>query len=394
MISVEEIKKKAEKLLKDYLKFLSENSFSGEGFFPLEIRANTTLSENLKERMKELSPIIKASKNESGKGFSLETTKINTRKNGEQTVIKRIFFETENDFLDFIKAKKIVENFKSSALFLKNKIRDSDVDIDDWILSHIQELSEIKENDFWQNIVECVNFLRRNKKSNFYIREIPVSVHTKFIENNKNLIHSLISEEKIETTFEKEHGLKEKPILVRFRSLDENLKLDFCGFCLEEISIPIENFKNLEKSFLSKIKNVVFVENEMIFLTFPQQKDSICVWGKGYSVLDLNSVSWFLEKGLFYFGDLDEHGFDILSKFRSHFKSLKSIFMDKKTLFAFDEFRVKGKSLSENENLAILQSLTESEKECFFELRKNPKKNRLEQERINQEYLNRSFICC
>jgi hypothetical protein len=58
--------------------------------------------------------------------------------------------------------------------------------------------------------------------------------------------------------------------------------------------------------------------------------------------------------------------------------------MDRETLTAFDEFRVKGKTLAGN---SVPERLTEEERAVFLELRPAPDRNRLEQERVSVEFI-------
>ena len=387
MITPQEIKEKARRQFKEFLKAIAING-SGKDFFPLVIRGGQSKATgDLRENQKEIAALINSSKEKTGKGWKIVFETVNTRSNGTQTVIKQIEIESEKDFLDVTGYKKETEYFENSLSVIRSKIRDSDVDIQNWILSHLKELSDVeneKQNPcYWQKICECVNFLRRNKNSGLYIREIPVEVHTKFIEQNKNIIHSLITEEKIAKTFESDHGLKEKPVLVRFRSLDEDKPILLSGMKLDEISVPVENLK-ASNSIFEQFSSIYVVENEMVFLTFPKVKDSVCIWGHGYTATVLKQLEWLKDFELIYFGDLDEHGFDILSKFRESFPKTKSLCMDTKTLDQFAQFRVASKI---EKHIVPPQNLTESESECFNELNQNPQKNRLEQERISQKWI-------
>ena len=214
-------------------------------------------------------------------------------------------------------------------------------------------------------------------------------VHTKFIEQNKRIIKSLTEKADSEFEFEITFGLRAKPDFVRFRSLSDNIILPFSESRLNECQILLDDFLKLDESFLNRIKNIFIVENEMVYLTFPQCKDSICIWGQGYKVNILNGIEWFKSKGLYYFGDLDEHGFDILSTYRRYYPQIQSFCMDKNVLDEYEQFLVQGKKL---ENGRIPENLNEIEKECFMILRSvKSEKNRLEQERISVAYITKQL---
>jgi hypothetical protein len=126
----------------------------------------------------------------------------------------------------------------------------------------------------------------------------------------------------------------------------------------------------------------------MVYLTFPRIKNSICIWGHGFTASQFNRFSWLNEYNLYYFGDLDEHGYAILSIFRSSFPRTESFCMDIQTFMEFDKFRIKGEILKGNEPT----NLTEKEMNVFNELKKDEKRNRLEQERIAQTWIIKSLM--
>ncbi|MDL2229450.1 DUF2220 domain-containing protein [Treponema sp. OttesenSCG-928-L16] len=103
-----------------------------------------------------------------------------------------------------------------------------------------------------------------------------------------------------------------------------------------------------------------------------------------------------MRQGRNYFGDLDEHGFLILSQFRRSFMHVRSFCMDEAALRRFDDFRGPGKTIpDETVKEKVLPFLTEEEGRVFSRLQEDPSRNRLEQERITQAYIARRLeeIC-
>ena len=248
-------------------------------------------------------------------------------------------------------------------------------------------LSEPESSHYWSDICLCAEWLNKNQDSKLYIREIPLPVHTKFIEQNSKLIQSLTEKSDSILSFEETFGLKTKPCSVRFRSLSEKVSLPFSMTNLSECQIPIKDFECLDKKFSDQIKNIFIVENEMVYLTFPKVPNSICIWGHGYTVNSLNNVKWFNSKRIYYFGDLDEHGFDILSSYRRFYSNIRSFCMDNDTWNKYQEYAVEGKILDGNK---IPENLTIDEKAVFTILH-NSLKNRIEQERISVKYIKDSL---
>ncbi len=388
MISVDELKKKATARYTDFLRSYYSDSLSS--FFPLVIPCNKgSPHDDLGKRSQELKALYEASKNNGKKSYAYESELVSTRM-GVQTVITKIFFEDQEDFLTFINKKKEFGLLQKVGEILLGNLHSSfsEKDIKDWLVRHQEKVCspavEGGIDSFWNTICLCVNWLYENPQSNLYLRSVPLEVHSKFIENNQSLIHSLLTSEKItkERTFIKQHGLADKPSFIRFRLLD---RLELAeGFKPTEMILTAEDFKKLPLArFLKDITRIIVIENEMVYLSFPKVKNTICVWGHGFTAGQFKSFAWLDKYELFYFGDLDEHGYDILSIFRAAFPKTRSFCMDMKTFKEFDRFRVKGESLKG----PAPSNLTDEELLVFGELKKNGERNRLEQERISQQWI-------
>jgi len=399
VITVAGIKEKAENQYRVYLKqaaaqVTSPEDAAGQPFFPLVIRCNTgSAADNITTRAAELAPIYDNSKNKTGSGYTLELVAQNTRHNAAQTVIKRIYFESEKEYLLFIGKTAEVKRMRDVLAVLKEALSPyfesrEPAFFSRWAENHLSELTVKHETSFWEHICLCVHWLHDNPQSNLYIREIPLPVHTKFIENNRALIHSLLSSS-TGLSFEEEHGLRSSPVLVRFRMLSKEQRIRVGDLSVSELCLPLADFVHLpDTGFLAAVKKILIVENELVYLTFPHVENALCIWGHGYTVTQLASCMWLAGYGLYYFGDLDEHGFDILSKFRALFPAVKSFCMDDETLNLYGEFRVKGKELAGN---SVPEQLTEAEHAVFMKLRSDPERNRLEQERISLAYIEQAL---
>ena len=387
MVSPEEIKTKAARKYKDFLRYEIDLLFGKpeESFFPLTIRADTgNVNDDLLQRQKDLQSLIAKSKNKTGSGYALELETVQSRRNGEQTFISRILFETKDDFLSFINENKSYKRFYNAIELVKESHLLSTEKICEWSKSHLNDLqSEPESSHYWSDICLCAEWLNKNQDSKLYIREIPLPVHTKFIEQNSKLIQSLTEKSDSAVSFEDTFGLKTKPCSVRFRSISEKVSLPFSTTNLSECQIPIKDFECLDKEFSDQIKNIFIVENEMVYLTFPKVPNSICIWGHGYTVNSLNNVKWFNSKRIYYFGDLDEHGFDILSSYRRFYPDIQSFCMDRDTWNKYQMFAVEGKKLDGSK---VPENLKDAER-LFFCILHNSKKDRIEQERISVEYI-------
>ena len=83
------------------------------------------------------------------------------------------------------------------------------------------------------------------------------------------------------------------------------------------------------------IKTVFVTENDINGLAFPIVDNSIVIFGRGYGFEHLQNAHWLRNKEIAYWGDIDTHGFAILSQFRKLFPAVRSFLMDRDALLAF-----------------------------------------------------------
>jgi hypothetical protein len=168
--------------------------------------------------------------------------------------------------------------------------------------------------------------------------------------------------------FERRYGLRYDPPTCRFRILDKRLALHG----LTDLTLTVSEFKALDLA----VKTVFITENKINGLAFPDFPDAIVIFGLGYSVDLLAEISCLQSAQLYYWGDLDSHGFAMLSRLRGYFPQLNSLLMDEQTLNAFqDLWGVEPKS-----SATIPENLTTEEQQLFQRLK--TQSIRLEQERI------------
>jgi hypothetical protein len=77
---------------------------------------------------------------------------------------------------------------------------------------------------------------------------------------------------------------------------------------------------------------VLVTENRTTLLTLPQLPGCLALLGKGYAVGKLAEIERLREAQTYYWGDIDQHGFEILASIRRHFQQTISCLMDEATL--------------------------------------------------------------
>lgn len=379
MITPKEIKDKAERKYISFLQSLVEN----RSFEKLAIRGDKSYTKSsLSEFEKEIQQIVSQSKEKKGYGYTLEFQQIKTKSLGIQDIPISIFFDTEKDFLKFLGKEKEVELFKTSVEIIINAFPE----LKDWIITN--PIKVVNNQAEWEGILKVCRYFKQNPKPNLYIRELPIKVHTKFVERNQSVIRELLntlisqhiySEEK---EFEKRFNLKYAESQIRFKVLDRVIAEKFFSG-IDDIAVPISQFEALNLP----IKKVLIVENKTTLyttLTLPKMNDTIAIFGSGYSVYNLKNVRWFDKLELLYWGDIDIQGFEILSQFRSYFPHTKSFLMDKQT---FEKYFEDDKGTSTI--ISTKLNLSKEEKDLYNILSTN--NWRLEQEKIPLDYVNKYF---
>lgn len=368
MITPTEIKKKAENHYSAYLQSIVE----GTSFFPFVIAGNKRPDDETVRFEAELTDLMSHSKDKKGHGYTIEFQTVKTKQHGMQGVPTSISFQTESDYLKYLAKEKEASRFKADLM----KILAAFPELKAWISKCPTKLIG---ND-WDDLLKVCTYFKSTPQPNLYIRELPIQVHTKFIERNKGIIKELLDiliadyVDQDEKDFESRFHLKYDEPIVRFRILDQSISHQLFSD-IEDISIPISQFKKL----VLPVQSVYVVENKINMLSFPLIKKSIVIWGHGFGIDILKEAEWLREKDIFYWGDLDAHGFQILSEIRTHFPKVKSFLMDRET---FDKFFVgdKGKETNVEKELC----LTPEENEMFQYLKES--NQRLEQEKIPYDY--------
>ena len=377
MITSAEIKKKASRKYTDYLRDVA----AGKTFQPIEIPCDKKASDTIAEYQKEFNDIRSLSKEVKGYGYTIDWKTVKNKMLGTQGLPSKIKFETAEDFERFLQKVKEVNVFRKNVALINGKFPE----LQCWIEKY--PLKVIENSEYWSDILKILNYFSKNPQPQLYIRELPIEVHTKFIEQHKAVIGELLDiviKEYINTNekeFEKRYNLRYDESMVRMRILDGTLAAEFFSG-LDDITIPVSKFLRLQ----IPISKAYIVENMVNFLTFPLVANSIVIWGRGYGIASIKESELLKSSELIYWGDLDAQGFEILSQFRSYFAQVKSLLMDKTT---FDKYFENDLGTPSKVNVEL--NLTTEEKNLYQYIKAN--NYRLEQEKIPQSYVIEHLKC-
>jgi hypothetical protein len=253
-----------------------------------------------------------------------------------------------------------------------------------WLPSNWRKLPlDGSTREFWRDLCNVVAFFRANPRPGVYVRELPVSVHTKFIETNSKIIEHLLRVVAphaitVAETFEEGLGLKAAASQVECRLLDLAMRPDWP---FRQLTVGIDDLYRFEDV---EAAAVIVTENRTNFLTLPPVARALAFAGQGRAVSRLGRVSFLRGVPIWYWGDIDTHGFEILASLREVLPQTRSVMMDRRTFDRFTEYHVDG-AKSQNGVERFLPFLAEDERELFLAVSSSGK--RLEQEKIPQSYV-------
>jgi len=364
------IQYKAQQLFLPFLKSIVK----GDDFFPRDIPfKKLDVKQDYARLRAEVEELIKYAKGEKRQGYRIEFKKVSNRKYGAQSLPRRVYFESEEDFCVFIDKEKEARRFKQDAALIGTIPL-----LESWAGRNARKI--LAHQGQWQDLLKVVDYFMHHPKPGLYIRQLPIAVHTKFIEEHqgilKSLLDAVLAKEDVclgATAFEQRYYLKYEEALIRARYLDRDLTADMP---IRDISMPISQAARIPQR-----KRVFIVENKMNFLTFPSVSDAVIFWGQGFSVSNLAQIPWVKESDIMYWGDIDGHGFQILSLARLYFPQAQSFLMDRETLEHYKEYVVQATEIG----IISEDQLTKEEVKLFHYITQN--NLRLEQEKIEHAYL-------
>jgi hypothetical protein len=349
--------------------------------FPLELRLrrpdSRALGEDFDAARRWIRALEAGAREALGYGYTLRRVEIDHRQLGRNMVPVAAVVPTRDDALRL--CGKLRDAGRFQVLWVETATRQPA--LLPWLEKY--PLRALAEAGHWSAMLDVVDWMCRHPRPGCYIRQIEVlGVDTKFIEGHRGLLAELLNlalpTEAVEPSatgaggFERRFGLRSKPATVRFRVLDAGHRIGG----LSDLSVPVEDFEELNPS----CGRVFITENEVNGLAFPDTPDSLVVFGLGYTLDRIAGAKWLAAREVNYWGDLDTHGFAILSRLRGLFPHARSLLMDRATLLTHRALCVR----EEKPLRSDLAHLTTPEHALYDDLRHDRLGDavRLEQERI------------
>ena len=352
----------------------------GVPLFPLPLRLRRPTAQAMTTRFDEVRAWIRVLDEQSrarrGVGYDIVWDEIKHRQLGRNLVPAAIVVPTERDGFALIGKVAQGETFDALAaktLSMFPALRE---------LIIRKPLQIVENAEAWDRILAVLAWFDAHPRSGLYLRQLDIAgVDSKFVETRQGLLTELLDHALVQPSsagrapgqsFEGRFGLRSRPTLVRLRILDPRLAIGG----LTDVSMPVEQLAAVPMPG----HRVFITENEINGLAFPDVENSIVLFKLGYAVELLSSVGWLADREIFYWGDIDTHGFAILDRLRTAFPGARSLLMDEATLLAHTPLWVR----EDVPHRADLDRLTDAERALYDGLRDHRfgDRVRLEQERI------------
>lgn len=356
----------------------------GESLFPRRLTLKGPDSRELSERFPDVRDWIAGLSAAAGP-YRIDWRSVNHRVHGNNEIPAAIWIDRLSDALGLIGKRRAADQFAA----LVELTRDKQPELIPWLTRRPLRALELAED--WPRLLEIVAWLLEHPRPAIYLRQIDLpGVHTKLIERQRGVLAELLDlvlpEDSIDGThtgiggFCRRYGFLDKPPRVRFRLLDTNARL-----------LPVEVDQDITltqaafASLVLQVSKVFITENEVNFLAFPDVSDALVIFGAGYGFDNFAAAPWLQEKEIYYWGDIDTHGFAILSQLRGFLPHAVSFLMDQQTLLVHRALW----GVEMQPETGTLTRLHSEESALYDQLRQNHwgERIRLEQERIGFDFL-------
>jgi len=168
-------------------------------------------------------------------------------------------------------------------------------------------------------LVGAVRWLCANPASNKLVREVPIPrAGTKWLETHIGLVKPVIQA----LTGCDDLGLRKDPRRFRVRFLDGAMPFG------QDVTMSAAEWAGRQID----AQVVIVTENLQSLLRLEPMPGVVGVHGQGLDVVELAQVKWIGAARVVYWGDLDSHGFNILSLVRRQWPQTESVLMDAETL--------------------------------------------------------------
>jgi hypothetical protein len=354
-------------------------------FFPRRIPADLKPDPAIAAAIRDVEVLRAGAKETRGRGYRIQWQGRQSRTLGRNDFPEGIYVDSLEDLVWLTRRQQEFARLAGAVA----KLRSQQPELGAWLLeaSNWKPLLEVAEA--LDDLLLVVGYFRQHPRPDCFARELPLPISTKLIQANARLLSAWLDRVLPPSTidarysrgeFEPRYGLRYVRPHFLLRILDPQLMAEL-GLPTSELSMPAEGIATLP----AKSVRVFIVENKINLLTLPPTRRAIALGGLGNAVTQLSAIGWLHHADIFYWGDLDVEGFEILARLRRHFPQLKSLLMDEPTWITFQSLSIGGNVIGR----ALPERLT-AEERCLCQ-RLAESQRRLEQERIPQSAVMAAF---
>lgn len=372
MITPDEIRTK---LLRRYPDFLG-GWLRDESIFPLDLPVGK-LPETWTAFREETDTLMRGSKAHQRHGYRVETEVRKSKRFGRQAFPVRVWVDDAVDFLALTGKRAEFEQFQADVMLIRVRLPE----LEAWLQTHTDAI--LKYHGEWAELIEVCAYFLKHPTVDRAVRELPINVHSKFIEQHtgilRSLLDALLPDDRVkpeESRFNRRYGLREADTLVRVRFLDHQFQTRYHA-PLTDLSVPLPELALLDFAD----ESILIVENLTTFLSLPPLPHTLAFFGRGFDAGQIGKITWLHRCPVFYWGDLDAQGFQILALLRRNLPAVQSLLMDRNTFDTFAGYHVAGTPTI----VQPLPELTPDERQLYQWLAE--RSLRLEQERIDPLYV-------
>lgn len=341
----------------------------GAEHWPLALACGTPGAAQLLDRYGEVQAWIARLESESreGRAYRIEYAERRLQKLGLQRLPTCIWIDNREQALALIGKTPAFEQFTDVVTQTA-----SHPALHEWLAR--KPLLALSYAQDWPRLLKLCEWLQSQPRPSVYLRQIDLpGIDTKFIETRTGILSELFDVvlpiaavdgsalPSPRHRFAHRYGFLHEQPPIRLRLLDRQIIAHYRG--MSDITLQLDEFQRLDPP----CKLVFVTENKTNGLAFPSVCNALVVFGLGYGVDALKDVAWLQDKQLIYWGDIDTHGYHMLSRLRSYWPHTRSLLMSEYDLKTWAELAVPEPA--DTINLQMPGNLLASETAAFAALR-------------------------
>lgn len=253
-----------------------------------------------------------------GAHFEIVYADIGGREFGRNRIPSRVRIETFDQAWALLGVEREVTAYRAilDVVSTKDAVRD-------WVIG--KPLKALGATDDWPALLAAYEWLAGARGSGRHLRTIDAPrIDTKFVERHRAALGTLLGVSGTAAGFERALGLATKPEQLRMR-----FEPGFAGLPprVTEATFRVDEVADLRVG----VQAAVVVENETTFLSLDPPDKGVLLWGKGFDIDRVGKMRWLAQAPVWYWGDLDTHGFAILDQLRAWLPQTESFLMEEES---------------------------------------------------------------